>query len=51
LQIRALNDAFRAEPLSVGSALARNSLVVTSGVADHGNEFTDRAVEAPCAGG
>jgi hypothetical protein len=46
LQIRALNDAFRTDPLSVGSALARNSLVVTRGVADHGNDFIDRAVEA-----
>jgi hypothetical protein len=46
LQIRALNDAFRTEPLSVGSAFARNSLVITRGVADYGNNFIDRAVAA-----
>jgi hypothetical protein len=45
-QICALNDAFRREPLHVGSAIAHNKLVITRGVADHGNDFIDRAVKA-----
>jgi hypothetical protein len=45
-RIRALNDAWRTEPWSMGSALADNSLVVTRGVADHGNDFIDRAITA-----
>ena len=46
LHIRALNDAFRTEPWSVGSALADDTLVITRGVADHGNDFIDRAISA-----
>ena len=35
-QIRALNDAFRTQPF-IGAALASDELVITRGVADHGN--------------
>jgi len=44
-QIRALNDAFRTQPF-IGAALASDELVITRGVADHGNDFADRAVTA-----
>ena len=46
LEIRALNDEFRTQRSLVGSAIADNTLVITSGVAAHGNDFTDRAVHA-----
>lgn len=45
-QIRALNDAFRTQPLTIGPALAANQLVITRGVAGRGNDFIDRAVKA-----
>jgi Protein of unknown function (DUF3768) len=44
-QIRLLNDAFRTHPF-IGARLAANELVITRGVADHGNDFIDRAVMA-----
>ena len=44
-QIRALNYAFRTQPF-IGAALASDELVITRGVADHGNDFADRAVTA-----
>src|ERR1700736_6586540 len=44
-QICALNDAFRTQLLLVGSAIADNTLVITSGVAAQGNDFIDRAVK------
>jgi Protein of unknown function (DUF3768) len=46
LEIRALNDAFRTQRSLIGSAIADNTLVITSGVAAHGNDFIDRAVHA-----
>jgi Protein of unknown function (DUF3768) len=46
LQIRALNDGFRTQRSLIGSAIADNTLVITSGVAAHGNDFIDRAVHA-----
>ena len=42
-QIRVLNDAFRTHPF-IGARLSEDELVITSGVADHGNDFIDRAV-------
>ena len=44
-QIRVLNDAFRTHPF-IGARLSEDELVITSGVADHGNDFIDRAVTA-----
>ena len=44
-RIRALNDEFRTHPF-IGARLAANELVITRGVADHGNDFIDRAVTA-----
>ena len=44
-QIRVLNDAFRTHPF-IGARLSEDELVITSGVADHGNDFIDRAVNA-----
>jgi hypothetical protein len=46
LEIRALNDEFRTQRSLIGSAIADNTLVITSGVAAHGNDFVDRAVHA-----
>jgi len=46
LHIRARNDEFRTELVSVDAALARNRLVFTSGVAGEGEEFTERALTA-----
>jgi hypothetical protein len=46
LEIRALNDAFRTQRSLIGPAIADNTLVITSGVAAHGNDFIDRAVHA-----
>jgi Protein of unknown function (DUF3768) len=46
LQIRALNDEFRTQRSLIGSAIADNTLVITSGVAARGNDFIDRAVHA-----
>jgi hypothetical protein len=46
LQIRALNDAFRTQTSLIGSDIADGTLVITSGVAAHGNDFIDRAVRA-----
>jgi Protein of unknown function (DUF3768) len=46
LEIRALNDEFRTQRSLIGSAIADNTLVITSGVAAHGNDFIDRAVHA-----
>jgi Protein of unknown function (DUF3768) len=46
LQIRALNDEFRTQRSLIGSAIADDTLVITSGVAAHGNNFIDRAVHA-----
>jgi hypothetical protein len=45
-QIRSLNDAFRTDPFLIGSAIVQNKLVITAGVAEHGTDFTDRAVTA-----
>ena len=44
--IRILNDAFRSELLAIGLALISNKLFITRGVADCGNDFIDRAVQA-----
>src|SRR5215470_10255263 len=44
--IRILNDAFRADLSPIGPALAGNKLHITRGVADRGNAFIDRAVQA-----
>jgi hypothetical protein len=44
-QIRVLNDDFRTQPF-IGAALSENELVITRGVANHGNAFIDRAVKA-----
>jgi hypothetical protein len=46
-RIRELNDALRAATeFPLGPDLASGQLVVTRGVAEHGNEFIDRAVRA-----
>jgi Protein of unknown function (DUF3768) len=45
-QIRFLNDAFRTADTAIGVFLANGQLVITSGVAAHGNDFIDRAVSA-----
>jgi hypothetical protein len=45
-QIRLLNDAFRTQHLAIGPLLTQDQLVITRGVADHGNDFIDRAVKA-----
>jgi hypothetical protein len=44
--IRELNDAFRTDEALVGERIARDELVITRGVAAHGNAFIDRAVQA-----
>jgi hypothetical protein len=44
-KIRVLNDDFRTRPF-MGAALAENELVITRGVAEHGNDFIDRALKA-----
>ena len=47
LRIRELNDEYRAGlGFPLGAHLANGQLVVTRGVALHGNEFIDRAVRA-----
>jgi Protein of unknown function (DUF3768) len=46
LRIRELNDALRATRDHIGVLLGRGQLVITQGVAAHGNDFIDRAVEA-----
>lgn len=46
-RIRELNDTFRAATeFPLGPDLASGQLVITRGVAEHGNEFIDRAVVA-----
>lgn len=45
-RIRELNDAFRADAGLIGVRLANGQLVITRGVAAHGNAFVDRAVQA-----
>ena len=44
--IRILNDAFRTQPLSVLSAVLRQTFVITKGVAAHGDDFLLRALKA-----
>jgi hypothetical protein len=44
--IRILNDAFRTDLVAIGLALISNKLFITRGVADCGNDFIDRAVQA-----
>jgi hypothetical protein len=46
LRIRELNDAVRAADTAIGALLANGQLVITRGVAERGNKFIDRAVEA-----
>lgn len=46
LLIRALNDDFRREPMTVAAQLARNQLVITRGVHARGAQFIERALEA-----
>jgi Protein of unknown function (DUF3768) len=46
LEIRALNDGLRKEFASVFSALMHNKPVFTSGVAEHGDLFIERALKA-----
>ena len=46
LQIRALNDEFRAQLVSPVSALWHQRLVCTSGVAAYGDDFIERALWA-----
>jgi hypothetical protein len=43
---RPFNDAFRTQTSLIGSDIAEGTLVITSGVAAHGNDFIDRAVHA-----
>jgi hypothetical protein len=45
-RIRELNDALRTAPGLIGPLIANGSLVITYGVAAHGNNFIDRAVSA-----
>src|SRR5215470_14439249 len=45
-QICLLNDAFRTQHFAIAPLIAQNQLVVTRGVAEHGNDFIDRAVKA-----
>ncbi len=45
-RIRALNDEFRTNAAHIGVRLAKKELVITRGVAAHGNAFIDRAVKA-----
>ena len=45
-RIRELNDAFRCNPTFLGDRIARDSLVITHGVAARGNDFAARAVRA-----
>jgi uncharacterized protein DUF3768 len=44
-QIRDLNDAFRTQPF-IGATFAENELLITRGVAGHGQDFVDQAVKA-----
>ena len=44
--IRILNDAFRTDLFAIGAALAGNKLYITRGIADRGNDFIDRTVQA-----
>jgi Protein of unknown function (DUF3768) len=44
--IRVLNDEFRTMEALLGSAIADNRVFITRGVADRGNDFVDRAMEA-----
>ena len=46
LRIRELNDALRTARDHIGVCLARAQLFITQGVAAHGNDFINRAVEA-----
>src|SRR5262245_25189159 len=45
-KIRELNDAVRTADTAIGALLANGQLVITRGVASHGNAFIDRAVRA-----
>src|SRR5215470_208052 len=45
-RIRELNDALRTAESPIGALLAGGQLVITQGVAAHGNDFIDRAVRA-----
>src|SRR5215831_4009859 len=44
--VRILNDALRSELVAFGPALADNQAVITRGVADHGSDFINQAVQA-----
>jgi hypothetical protein len=44
--IRTLNDEFRTLEALLGSAIADNRVFITRGVADRGNDFADRAMDA-----
>jgi Protein of unknown function (DUF3768) len=46
LRIRELNDALRTSTDHIGVLLAKQLLVITHGVAAHGNAFIDRAIQA-----
>jgi hypothetical protein len=46
LRIRELNDTVRTADTATGALLANGQLVITRGVAAHGNGFVDRAVRA-----
>ena len=46
LRIRELNDTVRTADTAIGALLANGQLVITRGVAAHGNDFIDRAVSA-----
>ena len=46
VRIRDLNDLFRREPGALGVKVGLDKLVITRGVATHGNAFVDRAVRA-----
>jgi hypothetical protein len=43
---RELNDAVRSTDTAIGALLANGQLVVTRGVAAHGNDFVNRALSA-----
>jgi Protein of unknown function (DUF3768) len=45
-RIRELNDTVRTADTAIGALLANGQLVITRGVAAHGNDFVDRAVRA-----
>ncbi len=44
--LREQNDAFRTDQALVSERIARDQLVITRGVAAHGNAFIDRALQA-----